>query len=387
MVNGCGYCGKDVRKGARGVLGCSGCETVYSHSSCAGVTPAAASVLNDGGNDCLFFCKNCIVDIRVFLKARRVKRVSRSGRGDVTPKSYSQAVTSPCVEKAYASLNVANVRTGGSNKSESISLVEVSLCESEVVETVERNNGEIEIRVRKNGSESVNSETKSVNGGKGGQQICESSKTVELRNRDTVNVNETRQCDITSTKVSELIKSLRSKIEKKQEPSSVAFYGDSMIRGMERNFRDVRGRVVCIPGGKIESVNRALKESVAKDVEVIWVGTNDIGNGGSVALQNSYRELLGEMRARPGRSVLVGVLPRRHSGSEWYSRARQINEWLHAECMKDDKILFLNRFEYFWNRPRFYKRDGVHLTDEGKWEISKLVEEAVCHCLRKPFLG
>ena len=94
--------------------------------------------------------------------------------------------------------------------------------------------------------------------------------------------------------------------------------------------------------------------------------------------------LLNSMKTRT-HSVLMGVLPRLNSGREWASRAIALNSWLHKYCI-ENKIEFINLWDYFMHRSWLFKRDGTHLTEKGRILISDRISELSNQLLEKSFL-
>ncbi len=52
-------------------------------------------------------------------------------------------------------------------------------------------------------------------------------------------------------------------------------------------------------------------------------------------------------------------LPTYRRGHERFSRLFALNEWLLSWC-KDQKLLFVNNWNLFWERPRLFRADGLH---------------------------
>ena len=170
---------------------------------------------------------------------------------------------------------------------------------------------------------------------------------------------------------------------------SIKILGDSMVKDLGTKIENKRGGKIAVwssPGGGIEQVHSGLKDSNPNKVEVCWAGGNDIKETGSVRLQEKFKYLINLMKERKAHSVLIGVLPRLNSGREWSSRAIALNSWLHKMCI-DSNIEFINLWDHFIHRTWLFKRDGTHLTDEGKITISNRITEICNHLLGKPFLA
>ena len=171
----------------------------------------------------------------------------------------------------------------------------------------------------------------------------------------------------------------------------VLIVGDSMIRGQGSIFPKRTGRrcrAVCLPGAGVERVTRAFSGLEGNESPTVVVtGTNDVASFSSEALKRRYGELLSELKERRSHSVLVGILPRMSAGDEWSSRAMGVNRWLSGQCSSHG-FSFIDLWEYFAWRPHLYRRDGVHLTDEGKAFIADTLGDLLGErSLYRPFLG
>lgn len=162
------------------------------------------------------------------------------------------------------------------------------------------------------------------------------------------------------------------------DPLKVVMVGDSMVRGQGEIF-SMRSKkkafVKCLPGAGIDDVKNALTpvESVLQTT-VVSVGTNDLSHCKNDEIKIKYLELLKKLRDRPSPSIVMGILPRIKESEEWNRRAKEVNGWLHKECLKRN-FIFVNLFDYFRLKPYLYLRDGVHLNTTGKKYISSVIDE------------
>ena len=173
--------------------------------------------------------------------------------------------------------------------------------------------------------------------------------------------------------------------------SEILFVGDSMIRGLGSIFPKKTGRrcrAVCLPGAGVERVTQSLSVSEGNlSPTVVVTGTNDVASFSSEALKRRYGDLLRELKERRSPSVLVGILPRMSAGGEWSSRAIGVNRWLAGQCSSLG-VSFLDLWGYFAWRPYLYRRDGIHLTDEGKAFIADALGDLLGErSLYQPILG
>ena len=155
----------------------------------------------------------------------------------------------------------------------------------------------------------------------------------------------------------------------------VGVFGDSMTRDMgTKILGDIT--VNCFPGCGVEKVRESIVDSKVSGFEVVWVGTNDIGDRRSIELENKFKKLINTMKGRDSNSILVGVLPRVRETNEWLSRAQSLNDYLQIECEKAG-ILFINNWELFWGCKYLYKFDGVHLNDQGKKLVVDKIQSGI----------
>ncbi len=59
------------------------------------------------------------------------------------------------------------------------------------------------------------------------------------------------------------------------------------------------------------------------------------------------------------RIIVAGSLPTYRRGHERFSRLFALNKWLLSWC-KDQKLLFVNNLNLFWERHRLFRADGLH---------------------------
>ena len=172
--------------------------------------------------------------------------------------------------------------------------------------------------------------------------------------------------------------------------ADILIVGDSLVRGQGTIFSRRTGRrcrTVCLPGAGVTQATEVLTEwREMTNPVIVHVGSNDVGSLPSEALKRKYRELLLKLRERRSPSVLVGILPRMATGSEWSSRALSMNAWLSSQCSAMG-ITFFDPWEYFVWRRFLYRSDGVHLTDSGKRFIADALGDLFGErALYSPFL-
>lgn len=109
---------------------------------------------------------------------------------------------------------------------------------------------------------------------------------------------------------------------------------------------------------------------------VTHVGTNDTALRQSEVLKEHYKTLLKRLQATRKTIVISGPLPCYGRGDEKWSRLLSLNKWLRELCISKG-ILFIDNFDLFWERPGFFKRDGLHPNHRGARILSENIENCM----------
>ena len=155
----------------------------------------------------------------------------------------------------------------------------------------------------------------------------------------------------------------------------VGVFGDSMTRNLGSKISG-EVSVNCYPGCGVKKVRDSIVGSRVSGCEVVWVGTNDIGDRRSIELESKFSELVKTLEGRDSMSIVVGVLPRVRESNEWLSRAQSLNDFLEKECKKAG-IMFVNNWDTFWGSKYLYKYDGIHLNDKGKQIVADKIQMGI----------
>ncbi len=110
-----------------------------------------------------------------------------------------------------------------------------------------------------------------------------------------------------------------------------------------------------------------LKDDERVAAVVIHAGVNDNKLQQKETLKRDFRNLIETVRnTLPATTIFVsGPLPTHRQGHERFSRLFALNEWL-LSWYKDQKLLFVNNWNLFWERPRLLNRaDGLHPSRVG----------------------
>uniref|UniRef100_A0A671VMR4 SGNH hydrolase-type esterase domain-containing protein n=1 Tax=Sparus aurata TaxID=8175 RepID=A0A671VMR4_SPAAU len=141
--------------------------------------------------------------------------------------------------------------------------------------------------------------------------------------------------------------------------------GDSITR----NIRFFNATTCCFPGatvpvilGKLPGLLQSLPSSITRIV--VHVGTNDLAQGATELTKSAFNSLFDFLRTC-GKSVFIsGPIPTLGRGDARFSRLLLLNTWLKPACSALG-FNFVDNFNLFWNRPSFFKSDGIHPTTTG----------------------
>ncbi len=143
----------------------------------------------------------------------------------------------------------------------------------------------------------------------------------------------------------------------------------------------------CFPGAYVLDVSAQLP-AILKDDEsvgtvVLQARVNDTKRWQTETLKKDFRSLIETVRSTsPATTIIVsGPLPTYRRGHERFSRLFALNEWLLSWC-KDQKLLFVNNWNLFWERPRLFRADGLHPSRVGV----ELLSDNISRTLRSIWL-
>lgn len=155
----------------------------------------------------------------------------------------------------------------------------------------------------------------------------------------------------------------------------VLVVGDSIARCIKVNKTVVK----CFPGACVLDINNQIPVVLNKHkvgAVVIHAGTNDIFHRQTETLKEHFRTLQKTVRSYGKSLVISGPIPRLRRGIECFSRLYALNEWL-EKWSASIGVNFINNFDTFWQRPCFYKRDGVHPNTLGSAMLSENIKKAL----------
>ncbi len=158
--------------------------------------------------------------------------------------------------------------------------------------------------------------------------------------------------------------------------------GDSIVRHVRATLAEGKVHTHCFLGARILNVSAqipaVLKGDESVGLVVLHAGVNDTKLWQTETLKKDFRSLIETRSTSPATTIIVsGPLPTYRRGHERFSRLFALNEWLLSWC-KDQKLLFVNNWNLFWERPRVYRADGLHPSRVG----AELLSDNISRTLR-----
>uniref|UniRef100_A0A8C2FBU8 SGNH hydrolase-type esterase domain-containing protein n=1 Tax=Cyprinus carpio TaxID=7962 RepID=A0A8C2FBU8_CYPCA len=159
--------------------------------------------------------------------------------------------------------------------------------------------------------------------------------------------------------------------------------GDSIDRHVRATLAEGKVHTHCFPGARVLDVSAQipaiLKADESPRAVVLHAGVNDTTQRQTETLKRDFRSLIETVRSTtPAATIIVsGPLPTYRRGHERFSRLFALNEWLLSWC-KEQKLLFVNNWNLFWERPRLFRADGLHPSRVG----AELLSDNISRTLR-----
>ncbi|XP_052445150.1 uncharacterized protein LOC127986931 isoform X1 [Carassius gibelio] len=159
--------------------------------------------------------------------------------------------------------------------------------------------------------------------------------------------------------------------------------GDSIVRHVSATLAEGKVHTHCLPGARVLDVSAQipaiLKDGESPRAVVLHAGVNDTTLRQTETLKRDFRSLIETVRSTtPAATIVVsGPLPTYRRGHERFSRLFALNEWLLSWC-KEQKLLFVNNWNLFWERPRLFRADGLHPSRIG----AELLSDNISRTLR-----
>uniref|UniRef100_A0A9J8DET2 SGNH hydrolase-type esterase domain-containing protein n=1 Tax=Cyprinus carpio carpio TaxID=630221 RepID=A0A9J8DET2_CYPCA len=159
--------------------------------------------------------------------------------------------------------------------------------------------------------------------------------------------------------------------------------GDSIVRHVRATLAEGKVHTHCFPGARVLDVSAQipaiLKADESPRAVVLHAGVNDTTQRQTEMLKRDFRSLIETVcSTTPAATIIVsGPLPTYRRGHERFSRLFALNEWLLSWC-KEQKLLFVNNWNLFWERPRLFRADGLHPSRVG----AELLSDNISRTLR-----
>ncbi|XP_052425443.1 uncharacterized protein LOC127968337 isoform X1 [Carassius gibelio] len=159
--------------------------------------------------------------------------------------------------------------------------------------------------------------------------------------------------------------------------------GDSIVRHVRATLAEGKVHTQCFPGARVLNVSAQipaiLKADESPRAVVLHAGVNDTTLRQTETLKRDFRSLIEMVRSTtPAATIIVsGPLPTYRRGHERFIRLFALNEWLLSWC-KEQKLLFVNNCNLFWERPRLFRADGLHPSRVG----AELLSDNISRTLR-----
>ena len=158
--------------------------------------------------------------------------------------------------------------------------------------------------------------------------------------------------------------------------------GDSIIRHVRATLGKSKVHSHCFPGARVSEIATHVPEILNGDERVgtvvLHAGVNDIRMRQTEILKKDFRNLIDTVRSTsPETTIIVsGPLPTYRLGHERFSRLFALNEWLMSWC-NEQKLLFVNNWNLFWERPRLFRADGLHPSRIGAALLSDNISKTL----------
>ena len=159
--------------------------------------------------------------------------------------------------------------------------------------------------------------------------------------------------------------------------------GDSIVRGQLSEFcgRNITTRKrFCIPGARLEDIEAAAEvvtdQANTDTLYLVHAGTNDVQSARAEDILAKYRRVIRRYRQTSRNVIVSGILPRTKAFPGFHRKACDVNEELRRLC-ENEGVVFTSQWEHFYDQPHLYRRDGLHLNDEGSARLGRLLNAVV----------
>uniref|UniRef100_A0A3Q1HT76 SGNH hydrolase-type esterase domain-containing protein n=1 Tax=Anabas testudineus TaxID=64144 RepID=A0A3Q1HT76_ANATE len=153
--------------------------------------------------------------------------------------------------------------------------------------------------------------------------------------------------------------------------------GDSITR----HIRFFNAATHCFPGAtvpvildKLPSLLDSLPSSIVR--VIVHVGSCDTTRQHSELTKKDFNALFSFLKSC-GKSVFIsGPIPTLGRGIGRFSRILSLHTWLQSAC-KSQHLGFIDNFNLFWDRPSFFRNDGLHPSRHGSRMLAANIQHAI----------
>uniref|UniRef100_A0A3Q1J1Q8 SGNH hydrolase-type esterase domain-containing protein n=1 Tax=Anabas testudineus TaxID=64144 RepID=A0A3Q1J1Q8_ANATE len=136
-----------------------------------------------------------------------------------------------------------------------------------------------------------------------------------------------------------------------------------------RHIRFFNAATHCFPGAtvpvildKLPSLLDSLPSSIVR--VIVHVGSCDTTRQHSELTKKDFNALFSFLKSC-GKSVFIsGPIPTLGRGIGRFSRILSLHTWLQSACTSQH-LGFIDNFNLFWDRPSFFRNDGLHPSRHG----------------------
>lgn len=160
--------------------------------------------------------------------------------------------------------------------------------------------------------------------------------------------------------------------------------GDSILKDQEDHFiskNKQRRKLKSFPEARVREITEEVKKLERKSSRnvIVHAGSNNLY---IKAKKVSYSEpLIKELETladclaeNTDKGIMIGLLPRLHSGNLEMSKALGINERMKKYCQQKG-VDFLDLWEIFMGKKYLFKKDGIHLNTLGNMKLEKILSK------------
>ncbi len=150
-------------------------------------------------------------------------------------------------------------------------------------------------------------------------------------------------------------------------------------------LRETERDAVIVGDSIVRHVRATVSWRATTALQLLWFtqGLTTPRCGRLETLKRDFRSLIETVRSTsPATTIIVsGPLPTYRRGHERFSRLFALNKWLLSWC-KEQKLLFVNNWNLFWERPRLFRADGLQPSRVG----AELLSDNISKTLRSVWL-